>query len=189
MSIINVQQMLEQKYPAFLSKPDLITRPTVAFRKKLLRERELNVLFARCDQLEGLEFVDQVLEDFKFSYSIVGREKENIPVDGRVVIVANHPLGILDGLALIKMLSEVRRDVCIFANDILMQVKPLQILLLPVVNFGLGSNRGNTRQSMQRCTSNTRNRMSRVVQSFSISMSIRSFPIVWMVWCWRIWAN
>lgn len=143
MSMINVQQMLEQKYPAFLRKPDLITRPTLAFLKKLLRERELNVLFAQCDHLEGLEFVDQVLEDFNFSYSVVGRERENIPIEGRVVIVANHPLGILDGLALIKMVSEVRRDVRIVANDILMQVKPLQSLLLPVVNFGLGSNRSN----------------------------------------------
>ena len=143
MSMINVEQMLEEKYPAFLNKPDLITRPAVAFLKKLLRERELNVLFAQCDHLEGLEFVDKVLEDFNFSYSVVGREKENIPVEGRVVIVANHPLGILDGLALIKMVSEVRQDVRIVANDILMQVKPLKNLLLPVVNMGAGSNRTN----------------------------------------------
>jgi putative hemolysin len=143
MSMINVQQMLVDRYPAFLSKPDLITRPTVAFLKKLLRERELNILFADCAHLEGLEFVDKVLEDFNFSYSVVGREKENIPVEGRVVIVANHPLGILDGLALIKMVSEVRQDVRIVANDILMQVKPLQNLLLPVINLGGGSNKDN----------------------------------------------
>ena len=143
MSMINVEQMLEEKYPAFLNKPDLVTRPAVAFIRKLLRERELNVLFAQSDHLEGLEFVDKVLEDFNFSYSVVGREKENIPVEGRVVIVANHPLGILDGLALIKMVSEVRRDVRIVANDILMQVKPLQSLLLPVINLGVGSNRAN----------------------------------------------
>lgn len=143
MSMINVEQMLEEKYPAFLNKPDLITRPAVAFLKKVLRERELNTLFAKCDHLEGLEFVDKVLEDFNFSYSVVGREKENIPVEGRVVIVANHPLGILDGLALIKMVSEVRQDVRIVANDILMQVKPLRGLLLPVINLGQGSNRTN----------------------------------------------
>ena len=143
MSMIDVEQLLESKYPAFARKPDLIIRPTLAFLKKLLRERELNILFAQCDQLEGLEFVDKVLEDFNFSYSVVGREKENIPVEGRVVIVANHPLGILDGLALIKMVSEVRRDVRIVANDVLMQIKPLQSLLLPVINLGRGSNRAN----------------------------------------------
>ena len=143
MSMIDVEQLLESKYPAFARKPDLIIRPTLAFLKKLLRERELNILFAQCDQLEGLEFVDKVLEDFNFSYSVVGREKENIPVEGRVVIVANHPLGILDGLALIKMVSEIRRDVRIVANDVLMQIKPLQSLLLPVINLGRGSNRAN----------------------------------------------
>ena len=79
MSMINVEQLLEAKYPAFSSKPDLITRPTVAFLRKLLRERELNIIFAQCDQLEGMEFVDKMLEDFNFSYSVVGREKENIP--------------------------------------------------------------------------------------------------------------
>ena len=42
MSMINVQQFLETKYPAFLTKPDLITRPNVAVLKKLLRERELS---------------------------------------------------------------------------------------------------------------------------------------------------
>ena len=143
MSMISVERLLETKYPAFSRKHDVITRPALAFLKKLLRERELNSLFAQCDKLEGLEFVDKVLEDFNFSYSVVGREKENIPVEGRVVIVANHPLGILDGLALIKMVSEVRRDVRIVANDVLMQVKPLQSLLLPVINLGPGSNRAN----------------------------------------------
>ena len=143
MSMISVERLLETKYPAFSRKHDVITRPALAFLKKLLRERELNSLFAQCDQLEGLEFVDKVLEDFNFSYSVVGREKENIPVEGRVVIVANHPLGILDGLALIKMVSEVRHDVRIVANDVLMQIKPLQSLLLPVVNLGQGSNRAN----------------------------------------------
>ena len=143
MSLISVERLLETKYPAFSRKHDVITRPALAFLKKLLRERELNSLFAQCDQLEGLEFVDKVLEDFNFSYSVVGREKENIPVEGRVVIVANHPLGILDGLALIKMVSEVRRDVRIVANDVLMQIKPLQSLLLPVINLGPGSNRAN----------------------------------------------
>ena len=41
------------------------------------------------------------------------------------------------------MVSAVRQDVRIVANDILMQVSPLQKLLLPVINIGHGTNRAN----------------------------------------------
>jgi len=51
------------------------------------------------------------------------------------VIIANHPIGSLDGLALLKMVSEVRSDVKIVANDLLMKLPPLQSMLLPVRVF------------------------------------------------------
>ena len=41
------------------------------------------------------------------------------------------------------MVSAVRQDVRIVANDILMQVSPLQKSLLPVINNGHGTNRTN----------------------------------------------
>jgi hypothetical protein len=107
LTMINVEQILEDAYPSFFTKPDLITRPAVAILKKLLREQELNAFFARCNGAEGFELVDKVLEHFHFSYSVVGNEKEDIPAEGRVVIVANHPLGILDGLALFELVKQV----------------------------------------------------------------------------------
>lgn len=62
---------------------------------------------------------------------------------GRVVIVANHPIGSLDGLALLKLVRSARPDVKVVANDILSAVNPLHRLLLPVDNMGGNTPRKN----------------------------------------------
>jgi putative hemolysin len=63
------------------------------------------------------------------------RDRNNIPATGRVVIVANHPLGALDGMSLLKLVGEVRRDVKIVANDMLMNFAAVESLFLPVDNL------------------------------------------------------
>ncbi len=141
--MFQLEEVIESKFPDFGSKPGILTKPALAFLKMLLREREVNDFLDAAAGLEGVEFIDRFLEHFNFSYSVVGREIENIPAEGRVVIVANHPLGVMDGVALLKLVSEVRKDVRIVANDILMQFKPLHSLLLPVVNLGAGYNKAN----------------------------------------------
>ena len=55
---------------------------------------------------------------------------------GRVIIVANHPLGALDSLALLHLVGSVRRDVRILANDFLLEFKGLRSLFLPLRIFG-----------------------------------------------------
>ncbi len=42
------------------------------------------------------------------------------------MIIANHPIGSLDGLALLKFVSDIRPDVKAIANDLLMTIKPLE---------------------------------------------------------------
>jgi putative hemolysin len=141
--MFRLEDVIESKFPAFGAQPQLLTRPMLALLRKLLREDEVNDFLEKCRGLEGFDFIDRILEYFNFSYSVVGREIENIPAEGRVVIVANHPLGLLDGVALLKLVAQVRRDVRIVANDVLMRFEPLRSLLLPVVNMGPGSNRAN----------------------------------------------
>ena len=143
--MFQLEDVIEAKFPDFGARHRILAKPTLAFLKKVLRETEVNAFLAEADGLEGLEFIECLLEHVDFSYSVVGREIENIPAEGRVVIVANHPLGMLDGVALLKLVSEVRKDVRIVANDILMQFKPLHSLLLPVVNLGSGYNKANVR--------------------------------------------
>ena len=97
--------------------------------------------FERYPHLQGLEFVEQVLDYFNFSYAVRDNELERIPSSGRVVIIANHPIGSLDGLALLKLVSEIRPDVKVLANQLLMALPPLHSLLLPVNNMSGGTER------------------------------------------------
>ncbi len=142
-AMFQLEDVLESKFPAFGHQSPVIQRPMLAMLKKLLREDDVNDVLAQCAGLQDFEFVDKILEIFNLSYKVIDRELDNIPAEGRVVIVANHPLGLLDGFALLKLVGKVRRDVRIVVNDVLMHFKPMHGLLLPVVSFGEGSNRAN----------------------------------------------
>ncbi len=50
---------------------------------------------------------------------MVEGDLENIPSQGPVVLVANHPIGSLDGLALLRAVASVRPDVRILASQVL----------------------------------------------------------------------
>lgn len=140
---INVEQVLVNKYPAFAQKPSPVKRSTLFCLRRLVREDEINRFLDTHQGIQGFEFIDAVLDYFNFSYSISHKEQMNIPSSGRVVIIANHPLGALDGLALLKLVGEVRRDVRIVANDLLMNFDALQNLFLPVDNLGKGTRKQN----------------------------------------------
>ncbi len=101
----------------------------------LLHEKELVNIEKQYPYAKGSDFAEAILDHFDFGYCISDRDREKIPPTGRVVIIANHPIGTLDGVALIKLISEVRPDFKVVANDVLMNVKPLHSILLPVNNM------------------------------------------------------
>ena len=129
--MFTVEQVLSDHYPTVQRTPVLgpAVRPVL---RKLLREDDFSNFAARYPHLKGMDFIEQVLEYFHFSYSIPHQERENIPASGRVLIIANHPIGSLDGLALLKLIHEVRSDVRIVANSLLSCIGPLAPCLLPV---------------------------------------------------------
>lgn len=133
---IDVEQVLLNKYPGFATTPTPVRRSTLFCLRRLVRENEINRFLQDNGDVTGFEFIDRVFDYFNFSYSASHKERLNIPSSGRVLIVANHPLGALDGLALLKLVGEVRRDVRIIANDVLMHFHPLEKLFLPVDNLG-----------------------------------------------------
>jgi putative hemolysin len=54
------------------------------------------------------------------------------PREGPLAIVANHPFGVLDGLVISYIVSELRSDFIVLTNSVLYQAKELRPHLLPV---------------------------------------------------------
>lgn len=133
--MLNIEQAVQQKFPKFEHSKPWFKKSTLSFLRRITHEQEVNRFLEQHSQLTGFDFIDEVLDYFNFSYSISNRHRHNIPATGRVVIVANHPLGALDGLSLLKMVGEVRRDVKIVANDMLLNFSALSPLFLPVDNL------------------------------------------------------
>lgn len=104
--------------------------------RRLLHEKEFQQFNQRNRHLKGLDMVEQVLEYMDVSCELSERDLEQIPSRGPVVIVANHPLGTLDGLALLHAVSQVRRDVKIVTNRLLHCLESLSSLMVLVDNMG-----------------------------------------------------
>jgi putative hemolysin len=133
--MLNIEQSITNKFPGFTQQSPIVRNSTLSLLRKLTHEREINAFLREHEGNRGIDFIDRIFEYFNFSYSISQRERNNIPSQGRVIIIANHPIGSLDGLALLRLVSEVRKDVKIIANDMLMAFEPLHDLLLPLDNM------------------------------------------------------
>lgn len=133
--MFSVDTLLRQHLPHLSDKTPLRTLLGKGLRW-LLHEEAFQHFAGRYPHLRGLDFVEQALQQLDFDYRVSETQLEHIPTSGRVIIVANHPIGSLDGLALLRLLGRIRPDVKIVANQLLAQLAPLRPLLLPVDNLG-----------------------------------------------------
>lgn len=128
--MFSVDALLHQYLPPYSRSPWC-----KAMLRRLLYENDFQQFSTRYPQLTGLDFVEQVLSYFDFACEVDNNELEHIPAHGPVVLVANHPIGTLDGMALLRVVARVRPDVRIVANQVLSHVEALSPLLLPVDNM------------------------------------------------------
>jgi putative hemolysin len=56
----------------------------------------------------------------------------SIPATGRVLAIANHPYGVIDGLVLCALMAEVRQDYKIITHRVLRQAPAVMDKILPV---------------------------------------------------------
>lgn len=135
-NIIDIEQVIAGKNPALLKAlPGFI----INYLKRVIHQKDLNAAIYANRKKQGLDFVDAILLEFGAKISTVGLE--NVPKQGRYLIASNHPLGGLDGVALMGVVGKVRKDIVFPVNDLLMNVPNISDHFIPVNKHG--SNAGN----------------------------------------------
>ena len=85
------------------------------------------------DVTAGADFWQVMVQRYGLSLDVVAGDLANIPSDGPLILVANHPYGILDGLMMGHLLSQVRQgDFRILAHRVFRRAEDLNRIILPI---------------------------------------------------------
>lgn len=129
---IDLRTLIESKNPQFFQQfPDMFSAGILHILEKIVHVRELEDLFTVHANKKNWEFIDAIFEHLDFTYLLSDKDKCKIPAEGKLICVANHTLGALDGLTLLKTIGAIRKDVKIVASDLLFGLKNLSDLFLP----------------------------------------------------------
>ncbi len=80
----------------------------------------------------GRDFWQVMVERYGLTLDVIGGSLSSIPRTGPLILIANHPYGILDGLMMGHILSETRGDFRILANSVFNKADALNRILLPI---------------------------------------------------------
>lgn len=102
--------------------------------KRIVHQEEFNAFLQRSRDEHEHDFVKATLREFEITLRSKGLE--NIPRSGGCILACNHPLGGIDGIAVMHELAVVRKDLKALVNDILMNLENLRPLLIAVNKHG-----------------------------------------------------
>ena len=129
--VIDVEVALQEKIPDIYKKfPAVILR----LIKKVIRQDDINRMIHESSHLHGIPLVDWVLD--QFGVDIVVKGKELIPKNGQFIFSANHPLGSLDGLAIISVVATIHQPIKFIVNDLLKVINGFAPVALYIARFG-----------------------------------------------------
>jgi putative hemolysin len=103
------------------------------FLDRLFGFAAFNAAFDRAARCQDTELGQAILDALGMRMELSGASKETIPKDGALVVVSNHPFGVLDAVAVHALLSSVRPDVSLLAAHWFVQIprlaRPFMIFL------------------------------------------------------------
>lgn len=128
---IDVDKVIRERLPGHYR---YIPHFAVRWLERTICQDKLNVILEQMAGKDSVSATDAALREMEISIKATGLE--HLP-EGRFMFVSNHPLGGLDGLALISLLgNRYDRKIKFLVNDLLMAVEPLRGVFLPVNKYG-----------------------------------------------------
>ena len=80
----------------------------------------------------GADFWHEMMARYGLHLDVMRGSLEDIPQTGPLVIIANHPYGVLDGLVMGHILSGLRGDFRILAHDVFRRAPDVSRVILPM---------------------------------------------------------
>ncbi len=125
----------EQRTISYASSDDHILKRTIINSVELMTgRRRIERVYAQLKHIHasGLPVWNYVFELLEINLVYDLKELGQIPVEGPLLIISNHPFGVADGLALGHVLSRKRDDFYIIVNEVLCREDILGRYLLPI---------------------------------------------------------
>ena len=126
-----IHQLIKERNP-WLLKDNFLSKTIYTLLKKYLRYDETVFVGDHIQSMTGEEAFNWLGSEYTSNASVEGLE--NIPKDGKFLIVSNHPMGAADAIALYHQIYPVRNDLFFFANELFVYLLgAFHELLAPVV--------------------------------------------------------
>ncbi len=128
---IDVEKVIAGKTPGLLK---ILPSFVIRYLKRILHQERLNDIIFRHRDKHGIDFLDAVLTEFNVNIKVRGAD--NFDKSKPYVVASNHPLGGLDGMALMLAAGRINSHISMTANDFLMHVENLRSLFIPINKHG-----------------------------------------------------
>ena len=88
--------------------------------------------FERAGVQEGLPFFADALDHMGIDLQTPDDQVDLIPAEGPLIVVANHPHGMTDGLVMAELIGRKRGDFLILTRSLISGIKEIKQFMLPV---------------------------------------------------------
>ncbi len=128
---VDVEQVIRSKSEKLHR---MVPRFVINWLRRVVHEDEVNYILSKYNHLEGLPFIEATLNEL--GLKVVTEGHLNWDPKGRYIFVANHPLGGMDGLALMMVVGRRMPDIVFPVNDILLAIPNTRSLFVPINKHG-----------------------------------------------------